>query len=74
MYFAFDNDDQLARDPGDARSDWAVPERRGGGRNDLSQRRDPPELCGLLDGVVHQRELDWRHERTSAERGVHGSV
>jgi MFS family permease len=47
-------------------------ERRGGGRDDLPQRGDPPELCRLLYGAVHQRELDWRNERTPAERGVYG--
>lgn len=31
-----------------------------------------PELRCLFDGAVHQRELDWRHERASAERGIHG--
>ena len=36
----------------------------------LSERSTRASLP--FDGAVHQRELDWRHERASAERGIHG--
>lgn len=62
--------DQLARHLADARADRPVAERRGGGRHDLPQRRDPPQLRRLLDGAVHQRQLDRRHERPHGDRGV----
>ncbi len=42
--------DQLARHFADARADRPVAERRGGGRHDLPQRRDPPQLRRLLNG------------------------
>jgi YNFM family putative membrane transporter len=67
--FTVDDDDQLARHSDYARADWPVAERRGGGRDDLSERGDPPQLRRLFHGAVYQRQLDWRNERPSADRG-----
>jgi YNFM family putative membrane transporter len=51
LYAAFHHDDQLARYSDDARADWVIAERRGGGRDDLPQRGDPPQLCRFSMGL-----------------------
>ncbi len=67
---AVDDDVQLAWDPDDARPDRPVAERRGGGRHDLSERRDSPQRGGVLNGSLYQRKLHWRHERYRLLTGV----
>jgi len=69
LYPAFHHDDQLARYSDDARADWIIAERCGGGRDDVSQRGDPPQLCRILNGTVYQRKLYRWDEWPPAEAG-----
>jgi YNFM family putative membrane transporter len=72
LYAAFDHDDQLARHSDDARADWAVAERRGGGRDDLSQRGDPPSFVAFSMGLYISGNSIGGMSGAVAERGIHG--